>query len=213
MFSSSVSINFTLLSLSFFAEKLFIQLQLKDTQPLTKYYIHKFDLEKGQEPLTLERFLHPEGFPSMPKRLITATFCEYLTKCTRKELTLLTKNREYRHYFTDAMLIIVMSLSQQPFTLEFALKNYSHLFQMMVNEEDGQVLQEEPLALLKGIVNIFCALPENQKDVVAYGILAHLKKLIGVILEGDETLMLVVEAELAKTKMGILSPEIIMERK
>lgn len=137
----------------------------------------------------------------MPKRLITATFCEYLTRCTRKELTLLTKNHDFRHYFTDAMLIIVMSLSEQAFTLEFALNNFSHLFQMMVNEEELAV--QEALALFKGIVQIFCALPENQKDVFAYGILAHLKKLIGVVVEKDGALKGVVEEELAKSKMSI----------
>ncbi|XP_063704566.1 uncharacterized protein LOC134833986 [Culicoides brevitarsis] len=192
-------------------QKLFVQLQLKEAHPLTKYYLQKLDLEKGQEQATLERFLHPDGFNAMEKRLLTATFCEYLTKCTRKELTLLTKNHEIRHYFTDAMLIIVVSLSEQTKTLEFALKNYSHLFQMMSNEEN--IGAQEALALLKGVVKIFCALPEDQKEVTAYGIVPHLKKLVERIVEKDENSKEIVESELAKTNIAVFKPEIIFATK
>lgn len=184
-----------------------IKSQLKDTQPLTKYYLLKLDLEKDKPVPTLEHFLHPQGFTSMSKRLIAATFCEYLTKCSRKELTFLFKNHEIRQYFTDAMYVIVLTLPEQRFTLEFALKNYAFLFQIMVNEEmQGQ----DSMTLFAGVIKICCSLPENQKDVFAYGIVAHLKKLVGMILERDESLKTTVEEALMKTNVTILNPEIIV---
>lgn len=81
----------------------------------------------------------------------------------------------------------------------------------MVNEEEQGV--PESVTLIKDVVKIFCVLPESQKEVVAYGIVAHLKKLVGSVLERDETMKDTVQEELLKTKMDIFSPEIIIAGK
>uniref|UniRef100_A0A336LRZ9 CSON015372 protein n=1 Tax=Culicoides sonorensis TaxID=179676 RepID=A0A336LRZ9_CULSO len=189
--------------------KSFIQQQLKSVQPLTQFYFQRLYMEKDQAPPQLEYFLHPNGFNSLQKRIITANFCEYLIKCTRKEILLLAKDDTNRHLFTDAMLVIVMTMPDQSFTLEFGLKNYSHIFQDMVN--DDALPNESQLTLLKGVVNIICALPEAQKEVFAYGILSFLKKLIGKLLAGKPNMKTVIEKELLKTKISIMTPELLFQ--
>lgn len=159
-------------------------------------------MEKNQEVKTLVSFLHPNGgFESMKKPLITACFCEYLTKCTKKELLYLSESKQNFDCFNDAMKVIALSASEyeSTFVLDFCLNNYNHLFQEMVRNESLTV--NEMVGLLKGSSNILKVLPPNHKAVTSYAMLPYFKKLIESILQIDKEMKLVIEDVL--TENGI----------
>lgn len=186
-----------------FPEKNFITIHLQNTSLLTKFYYQKLTLEKNQEVKTFESFLHPNGgFKSMKKPMITACFCEYLSKCTKKELLYLSENKEYFDCFNDAMKVIALSVNEyeSTFILDFCLNNYNHMFQMMVRNVNLTV--NEMIGLLKGSSNILKVLPPNQKTITSYAMLPHFKKLIETILQVDKEKKIEIEDILAQNSIN-----------
>lgn len=70
---------------------------------MTRYYYQKFALKKNEPIIKFDQFLHPSGFANATKQEAIKFLCEYLIRCTNKEVTWLAKNSELVGYFWKTM--------------------------------------------------------------------------------------------------------------
>lgn len=93
-------------------DKDWILAKIIDFKPMTKFYLQKFSLEKGESITTFDKFLHLEGFVGAPKSKITSFLCETIVRCTTKEVKWLMTNEQLQPFITDALLVITVIVSK-----------------------------------------------------------------------------------------------------
>lgn len=87
-------------------DKKWILSKISGYNPLTQYYYQRLSLPKDASARAFDLFLHPTGFDIENKQQCIKFLCEYIARCTTKEINWLARNDRLLLHFWDAIHFI-----------------------------------------------------------------------------------------------------------